>query len=104
MTYILDLLSELFLCRHLKSEAIHRSPRQLNMENRIRRLENSKLISNGNITNKTPFLDGYGDKNLISHVIKSNKAWKGTNDNKRRSKTKSHLNDLKCSNQKIVCS
>ena len=44
------------------------------MESRIWRLGKLKLVSNGNITNKIPFLDVYGDINLVGHVIKSYKA------------------------------
>ena len=44
------------------------------IENRIRHLEKFKLVSNGNITKNIPFLDDYGDINLVAHVIKSHKA------------------------------
>ena len=44
------------------------------IENGIRHLEKFKLVSNGNITKNIPFLDDYGDINLVAHVIKSHKA------------------------------
>ena len=75
MTYIWK-SGELFSCRHFESEALSRSPRQLSMENRIWCLEKFKLVSNGNITKNIPFLDVYGDINLVSHVIKCLKARK----------------------------
>ena len=44
------------------------------MEIRMWRLEKTKLASNGNRTNKIPFLDVFADINLVGHVIKSHKA------------------------------
>ena len=54
-----------FVYRHFENEALFRSPRQPSMESRIWSLEKFKLVSNGNITNKIPFLDVYGDINLV---------------------------------------
>ena len=54
-----------FSYRHFESEALSKSQRQMSMESRIWRLEKFKLLSNGNITNKIPFLDVYGDINLV---------------------------------------
>ena len=54
-----------FVYRHFENEALFSSPRQPSMESRIWRPEKLKLVSNGNITNKIPFLDVYGDINLV---------------------------------------
>ena len=53
------------LYRHFESKAFSRSPRLPNTECRIGRLENLKLVSNGNTSNMIPILNVYGNINLV---------------------------------------
>ena len=65
LTYKLKNQVNFFSYRHFESEALYGSPIHPSMESRIRRLEKLKLVSNGNISNKIPFFDVYGDINMV---------------------------------------
>ena len=59
------------LYRHFESKAFSRSPRLPSTEWRIGRLENLKLVSNGNTSNMIPLLNVYGNMNLVLYLDKS---------------------------------
>ena len=59
------------LYRHFESKAFSRSPRLPSTECRIGRLENLKLVSNGNTSNMIPLLNVYGNMNLVLYLVKS---------------------------------
>ena len=53
---------------------IHRSPALPFNSHKGREKERKREIDVCYLTNKIPFLDVYGDINLVGHVIKSHKA------------------------------